>query len=123
LLEPCQARCFSAYSGFSCRSDSIQIGAFLARPGSSFVKSWLDGYAHYNHFKGDYAAVSMCQPYKLYEKQPQLLLVENRLQMIYFNGWSSFIPRYLDLPQEQVGHQTLKGVYFQAFDLSVYRIS
>ncbi len=65
----------------------------------------------------------MCQPYKLYEKQPQLLLVENRLQMIYFNGWSSFIPRYLDLPQEQVGYQTLKGIYLQALDLSVYRIS
>ncbi len=74
----------------------------MSKPKSTFVKSWLEGYKDYNLYPGDYAAVSMCQPYKLYEKQPHKLLVENRLQMIYFNGWSSFIPRYLDLSQEQV---------------------
>ena len=44
----------------------------------------------------------MCEPYKIYEKNPQKVLIENRLQMIYFNGWSNFIPRYLNLDQEKL---------------------
>lgn len=74
--------------------DSIQIGAFLAAPKSSFVKQWLDGYRRkYHLFPNDYVAVSMCEPYKLYEEQPHGVYIDNRLQMIYFNGWNSFIPR------------------------------
>jgi hypothetical protein len=74
---------------------NIQIGAFLAPPHSSFVSKWLKSYQEKYHLHpGDYAAVSMCEPYKLYEKQPQKVYIDNKLQMIYFNGWSSFIPRY-----------------------------
>ena len=74
---------------------NIQIGAFLAAPRSTFVAKWLDNYrTKYHLYPDDYAAVSMCEPYKLYEKHPHRLLVHNRLQMIYFNGWSSFIPKY-----------------------------
>jgi hypothetical protein len=36
----------------------------------------------------------MCEPYKEYEKNPSKVLIDNRLQMIYFNGWSAFIPRF-----------------------------
>ena len=36
----------------------------------------------------------MCEPYKEYEKDPSKVLIDNRLQMIYFNGWSAFIPRF-----------------------------
>ena len=73
---------------------SIQIGAFLAAPKSSFIKKWLEGYREkYHLYPGDYVAVSMCEPYKLYEKQPDKVYIDNRLQMIYFNGWSAFIPR------------------------------
>ena len=80
---------------FVCLVDSIQIGAFLAQPKSEFVKQWLQAYRDkYHLFPGDYVAVSMCEPYKLYEIDPTKVLIENRLQMIYFNGWSTFIPRF-----------------------------
>jgi hypothetical protein len=73
--------------------DNIQIGTFLAAPKSEFIKKWIDGYKKYDLFPGDYVQISMCEPYKIYEKEPSKLFVENRLQMIYFNGWSAFIPR------------------------------
>lgn len=74
---------------------NIQIGAFLAPAKSEFVLKWLNGYREkYHLFPGDYVAVSMCEPYKLFEKEPQKVFIDNRLQMIFFNGWSSFIPRY-----------------------------
>jgi hypothetical protein len=73
--------------------NSIQIGAFLAPPRSNFIKKWLKGYEKYHYFPGDYVAISMCEPYKVYEKNPSKVLIDNRLQMIYFNGWSVFIPR------------------------------
>ncbi len=73
---------------------NIQIGAFLAPPKSNFISKWLNSYREkYHLFPGDYVAISMCEPYKLYEKQPDKVYIDNRLQMIYFNGWSSFIPR------------------------------
>jgi hypothetical protein len=75
--------------------NNIQIGAFLAPPKSEFVRKWLLGYKEkYHLFPGDYVAVSMCEPYKLYEKEPEKVFIDNRLQMIFFNGWSVFIPRY-----------------------------
>lgn len=75
--------------------NNIQIGVFLAPPKSPFIKKWLDVYAaKYHLFPGDYVAVSMCEPYKIYEKEPHNVYIDNRLQMIYFNGWSVFIPRY-----------------------------
>ena len=73
---------------------SIQIGALLAAPKSNFILKWLDGYRDiYQLYPGDYVAVSMCEPYKQYEKEPRNVLIDNRLQMIYFNGWSAFIPK------------------------------
>jgi hypothetical protein len=44
----------------------------------------------------------MCEPYKLYEKYPHKVFIENRLQMIYFNGWSAFIPRYMEYLHEKL---------------------
>lgn len=83
--------------------NNIQIGAFLAPPRSQFVRKWLRGYREkYHLFPGDYVAVSMCEPYKLYEKEPHKVLIDNRLQMIYFNGWSAFIPRYIDIDQGEL---------------------
>ena len=74
--------------------NNIQIGAFLAPAKSEFLIKWLHAYRDkYHLFPGDYAAVSMCEPYKLYEKYPKKVYIENKLQMIYFNGWSVFIPR------------------------------
>ncbi|CAF0723699.1 unnamed protein product [Brachionus calyciflorus] len=82
---------------------NVQIGAFLAPKKSQFLKLWLDGYRDkYHLFPGDYVAVSMCEPYKLYEKLPRKVFIDNRLQMIFFNGWSSFIPRYIDIEQEKL---------------------
>lgn len=82
--------------------NSIQIGAFLSEPKSAFVAKWLNGYKNYHLYPGDYAAVSMCEPYKLYEKEPKKVYIENRLQLIYFNGWSSFIPRYIEYTHEKL---------------------
>ena len=84
---------------------SIQIGAFLASAKSNFILKWLDGYREkYHLYPGDYVAVSMCEPYKEYEKNPSKVLIDNRLQMIYFNGWSAFIPRYLEIHVFDIGH-------------------
>lgn len=82
---------------------NIQIGAFMAPKNSEFIKFWLNGYKEkYHLFPGDYVAVSMCEPYKLYEKFPNKVFIENRLQMIFFNGWSTFIPRYIDIEQDKL---------------------
>jgi len=81
---------------------SIQIGVFMAPKQSKFVREWLDGYYDYHKYPGDYVAISMCEPYKLYEKRPQRVLIENHLQMIYFNGWSAFIPMYTNVEQENL---------------------
>jgi hypothetical protein len=81
---------------------SIQIGVFMAPKQSKFVREWLDGYHDYHKYPGDYVAISMCEPYKLYEKSPQRVLIENHLQMIYFNGWSVFIPMYTNVDQEKL---------------------
>ena len=35
----------------------------------------------------------MYEPYKLSEIDPTKLLIENRLQMIFFNGWSTLTLR------------------------------
>jgi hypothetical protein len=82
--------------------NSIQIGTFLAPPRSPFVAAWLAGYRKYDLFPGDYVAISMCEPYKVYEKNPRRVYIDNRLQMIYFNGWSAFIPRYTTVSQEEL---------------------
>jgi hypothetical protein len=83
--------------------NNIQIGAFLASPRSSFLLKWLDGYRdRYHLYPGDYAAISMCEPYKIYETNPNIVFIDNRLQMIYFNGWASFIPKYIDIEQENL---------------------
>lgn len=82
--------------------NSIQIGAFLAPAKSEFVRKWIDGYHKYHLFPGDYVAVSMCEPYKEYEKNPYRVYIDNRLQMIFFNGWSAFIPRYVEIEQEKL---------------------
>jgi hypothetical protein len=82
--------------------NSVQIGAFLAPPKSPFLLKWLQGYEKYHLFPGDYVAVSMCEPYKVYEKEPGRVYIDNRLQMIYFNGWSAFIPRYTAVNQEDL---------------------
>ncbi|RNA40428.1 hypothetical protein BpHYR1_013646 [Brachionus plicatilis] len=82
---------------------NIQIGAFMAPKKSEFLRLWLNGYKEkYHLFPGDYVAVSMCEPYKLYEKYPHKVFIDNRLQMIFFNGWSAFIPRYIDVEQEKL---------------------
>ncbi len=75
------------------KKDNIQIGTFMAKTKSKFIKKWLNAYRKYHLFPNDYVAISMCEPYKIYEKEPLNVFIENRLQMIYFNGWSAFIPR------------------------------
>lgn len=82
---------------------NIQIGAFLAPKNSEFLKLWLNGYKEkYHLFPGDYVAVSMCEPYKIYEKYPHKVFIDNRIQMIFFNGWSAFIPKYVDIEQNKL---------------------
>ena len=76
--------------------NNIQIGVFLAQPNSSFIRDWLERYNDYHLYPGDYTMTSMCEPYKIYERTPNRVLIYNRLQMIYFNGWSIFIPRFID---------------------------
>lgn len=77
--------------------NNIQIGTFLSRPKASFLQNWLKAYENYHLYPGDYTAISMCEPYKIYEKTPQRVHINNRLQMIFFNGWNIFIPRYVDI--------------------------
>ena len=63
--------------------NTINLGVFMAKPRSTFVKKWQDALSNYRSDDFQYNAVLL--PYKVYEKYPEYLHIEKRLQvMCYF---------------------------------------
>ena len=62
--------------------DTINMGVLLARPKSRFIAKWQDSFKKYTGKHSTYHAVEMV--YKLYEEQPDLLVLHDRLQIMCF---------------------------------------
>ena len=62
--------------------DTINLGVFMAKPKSTFVKRWQDALVDYRPRDFLYNAVEL--PYKIYEKYPEYLYIERRLQVMCF---------------------------------------
>ncbi|XP_045180074.2 uncharacterized protein LOC123539497 isoform X1 [Mercenaria mercenaria] len=62
--------------------DTINLGVLMAKPKSTFIKRWQDALANYKSEDFLYNAVEL--PYKIYEKYPQYLKIEKRLQVMCF---------------------------------------
>ena len=62
--------------------DLINMGVLLARPGSKFVALWMDSFHKYIGDHATFHAVEMV--YKLYEDHPDLIYLEERLQVLCF---------------------------------------
>ena len=62
--------------------DTINLGVFMAKPKSVFVKRWQDAFKTYRSKDFLYNAVLL--PYKIYEKYPEHLYIERRLQVMCY---------------------------------------
>lgn len=61
--------------------DVFNMGVLLAAKGARFMRYFLESYHHYLNNHWSYNAIHM--PYKVYEKHPDLLLVDRHLQVYY----------------------------------------
>lgn len=68
--------------------DVFNMGVLLAGQGSQFLRYFLESYHHYLDNHWSYNAIHI--PYKVYEKHPDLLLVNRHLQV-----GGRFLPRFL----------------------------
>ena len=63
--------------------NTINLGVFMAKRRSVFVKRWQDAFRAYRSDDFLYNAVLL--PYKIYEKYPQHLYIEKRLQVMCYS--------------------------------------
>ena len=73
--------------------DVFNMGVLLAAKGSKYLRFFLESYHHYLDSHWSYNAIHM--PYKVYEKHPDLLLVNRHLQV---RSW--FIIRDLQMSKK-----------------------
>lgn len=62
--------------------NTINLGVLMAKPQSTFIKRWQDALINYKSEDFLYNAVEL--PYKVYEKYPDYLHIEKRLQVMCF---------------------------------------
>lgn len=81
--------------------DTINLGVFMAKPKSTFVKRWQDALIDYRSKDFLYNAVQL--PYKIYEKYPEYLHIERRLQVMCFRlkCHPTFHPQFKQFTEEQ----------------------
>ena len=81
--------------------NTINLGVFMAKPRSVFVKRWQDAFKAYRSKDFLYNAVLL--PYKIYEKYPQHLYIEKRLQVMcyYLKCHPVFHPDFKNYMKEQ----------------------
>lgn len=81
--------------------NTINLGVFMAKPRSTFVKRWQDALSEYRSHDFLYNAVLL--PYKIYEKYPQYLLIEKRLQVMcnFLRCHPVFHPQFKKFLQDQ----------------------
>ena len=63
--------------------NTINLGVFMAKPKSVFVKRWQDAFKAYR--SNDFLYNAVLLPYKIYEKYPQHLYIEKRLQVMCYS--------------------------------------
>ena len=81
--------------------DLINMGVLLARPGSRFIGLWMESFHKYIGEHTTFHAVEMV--YKLYEDHPDLLYLEETLQVLCF-PFKKCHPLWLPDYQEQRAH-------------------
>lgn len=81
--------------------ESINLGVFLAKPQSTFVKRWQDALRHYKSNDFLYNAVEL--PYKIYEHFPEHVFIERHLQVMCFRlkCHPTFQPDFKNFMEEQ----------------------
>ena len=80
---------------------TINLGVFMAKPKSTFVKRWQDALINYRSEDFLYNAVEL--PYKIYEKYPEYLHIEKRLQVMCFRlkCHPTFHPNFRSFMEDQ----------------------
>ncbi|GFO19843.1 conserved expressed protein [Plakobranchus ocellatus] len=63
---------------------SFNIGVMMARPNAEYLKQLLESFRYYRDDKWEYNAILM--PYKVYERNPELLYVDKYLQTTCFRN-------------------------------------
>ena len=63
--------------------NTINLGVFMAKPRSVFVKRWQDAFRTYR--SNDFLYNAVLLPYKIFEKYPQHLYIEKRLQVMCYD--------------------------------------
>ncbi|WAR10097.1 hypothetical protein MAR_035173 [Mya arenaria] len=81
--------------------ETINLGVFMAKPKSTFVKRWQDAFINYRSRDFLYNAVEL--PYKVYEKYPEHLYIERHLQVMCFRlkCHPTFRDNYKNFMEEQ----------------------
>ncbi|KAL3854714.1 hypothetical protein ACJMK2_013972 [Sinanodonta woodiana] len=81
--------------------NTINLGVFLAKPRSAFLKRWQDALVDYKSDDFLYNAVLL--PYKVYENFPETLYIERRLQVMCFHlkCHPAFHPNFHDFSEAQ----------------------
>lgn len=81
--------------------DSINMGVVLSKPRSKFIDIWRKTYRKYRSNDFYYNPIEV--PYKIYERHPNLVKIEPRLQVMCFRLLCHpiFHPQYKDFQQSQ----------------------
>ncbi|KAK3599025.1 hypothetical protein CHS0354_012509 [Potamilus streckersoni] len=81
--------------------NTINLGVFLAKPRSAFLKRWQDALVDYKSDDFLYNAVLL--PYKVYENLPETLYIERRLQVMCYHlkCHPAFHPNFHDFSEAQ----------------------
>ncbi|KAL4217281.1 hypothetical protein ACF0H5_023732 [Mactra antiquata] len=81
--------------------NTINLGVFMAKPKSTFVKRWQDALINYRSEDFLYNAVQL--PYKIYERYPQYLKIQKNLQVMCFRlkCHPVFHPNFKSFTEEQ----------------------
>lgn len=81
--------------------DSINLGVLMSKPGAHFIKYWQDSLLNYKSRDFFYNAIEL--PYKMYERHPETVHIEPRLQVMcyYLKCHPIFHPRFRNFNEAQ----------------------
>lgn len=81
--------------------DSINLGVLMSKPGAHFIKHWQDSLVNYKSRDFFYNAIEL--PYKVYEKHPDTVHIEPRLQVMcyYLKCHPVFHPQFRNYNEAQ----------------------
>ena len=62
--------------------ETINLGVLMAKPKATFIKKWQEALINYR--SNDFLYNAVLLPYKVYERHPEYLFIERRLQVMCF---------------------------------------